>query len=129
MASDLSGGTAVSFIHYLFIGHFDKDANGVRFIRSAPTEPYRRVVVRPIEPDDIRVCVPESVEHPTGPTGIPDEWSVWLEDGYVICDKYTRSEAEIEFVVRLVEQTGAAIYDRSAYAEIPLTEWLATAPG
>lgn len=117
------------FIHYLFIGHFDRDRAGIRFSCPSPSDPYRPVVLRPIEPKEIRDAIREVAGGTADPDALPDEWSVWFQNGYLVCDKYTRNETEIEFVGKLVERTGCAIYDRGANAEIPLSAWLAATPG
>ena len=119
----------MSFIHYLLIGHFDREDGHVRFTRPAPDAAYRPVVLRPLDPATVDTVLRE-VRGEQAEAGIlPDDWSAWIEGGYLVCDKYTRNEAEVEFVARLVERTGSIIYDAAAHSEIRLTDWLTTTPG
>jgi len=55
----------------------------------------------------------------------PEDWMIWSDDGYLICDKYTRNQEAIQFITRLVEQARCEIYDVNAHATIPLRDWLA----
>lgn len=117
----------MSFIHYLFVGDFDRDEHGIRFVRPGPGEPFRPVVARPLTPN----MVAAAVRDVTGGANetIPNDWSAWLDDGFLICDRYTKNPREIEFISRLVEQTGYSLYDRSVHEEVSLPEWLAVVHG
>ena len=55
----------------------------------------------------------------------PDDWMVWLDDGYVFCDKYNRNREAIHFIARLVERTQCEICDVSTHGDIPLQDRLA----
>jgi hypothetical protein len=103
----------VSLIHYLFAGHFEREDGHVKFARG-PDGAFRPVVRRPLDA--------------AGIIGLPAEWSAWVEGGYLICDKYTRNEGEVEFVTRLVEATGCDLYDAAAHRDISVAEWRALTP-
>lgn len=113
----------MSFIHYLIVGRFARDDRGVRFARPGPGEPYRPVVASPLTPGDIAAAVGDA----SGT--IPEGWSAWLDDGYLVCDLYTRNADEIEFVARLVEQTGCALHDHAGHADLSLADWFARTRG
>lgn len=100
----------MSFIHYLFAGHFEREDGHIKFTRGEDGA-YRPVVRAPLDPCEL-----------------PPEWAAWVADGYLVCDKYTKNEQVIEFVVRLVEATGCDLYDAAAHADIAVTEWLALSP-
>lgn len=118
----------MSFIHYLWLGYFERDGEHLRFARG-PDGAYRPVIRRPINPVTIKATLPAGFAAETEPLRFPDEWSVWAEGGYLVCDKYTRNEGEVEFVTRLVERTGCDIYDAAGHSTITLAEWLAVTPG
>jgi hypothetical protein len=117
----------MSFIHHLFVGDFERDENGIRFGRPGPTEPYRPVVAQPLTQDVVAAVVREVTGRAR--EAIPTEWSSWLDDGYLVSDKYTRNAEEIDFISKLVERTGYSLYDRAAHTEISLSDWLSVAHG
>ena len=111
-------------LHYVCVGHFDRDEHGVRFTRSGEDPVYRPAVTRPLTALGLSAFVSEA----TGGRAslIPDDWSAWLEQirGYVICDLYLRDPEEIEFVSQLVEREGCSLCDVAAHSELTLVEWL-----
>ena len=111
-------------LHYLYVGHFDRDEHGVRFARSDEDPIYRPVVTRSLTALGLSAFVRDA----TGERAslIPDDWSAWLEQirGYVICDFYLRNPEEIEFVSQLVEREGCSLCDVAGHSEVSLTEWL-----
>jgi hypothetical protein len=115
----------MSFIHYLFLGHFEHDGNGVRFAKS-PGEPvYRPVVRHPIDLEAVKSVLREVKGPEVDDLALPDDWMIWLDAGHLVCDKYTRNREAIDFITRLVERTGCDIYDVSAHCDITLRDWLA----
>ena len=110
----------MSFIHYLFVGDFERDEHGVRFARPGPGAPYRPVVARPLTEN----VVAAAVKDVTGGAieTIPNDWSAWLDDGFLICDRYTKNLREIEFISALVERAGYSLYDRAAHTDISLPD-------
>ncbi len=119
----------MSFIHYLLVGHFDREDDHIRFTKPTPDAAYRPVVLRPIDPERVNWVLREVRGGEAEPVSLPEDWSVWMRDGYLVCDKYTHNEDEVEFVAQLIERTGSIIYDAAAHTEIRLTDWLATNPG
>lgn len=115
----------MSFIHYLFLGHFERDGEAVRFAKNPSDSTYRPVVRRPLESEAIQTVLREVKRSEVHELSLPDEWMIWAEDGYLVCDKYSRNPEAIDFVVRLVERTGCDIYDVNAHADITLPDWLA----
>jgi hypothetical protein len=114
----------MSFIHYLYLGHFEHDGDVVRFSKGPTDSAYRPVVRRPIEAEEVEAILREvkgvEGDHPT----FPDEWTIWPEHGYFICNKYAMDREEIDFVTRLVERTGCDIHDFAAHCDLTLREWL-----
>jgi hypothetical protein len=114
----------MAFIHYLFLGHFEHDGNGVRFSKSADDHVYRPMVRRPIDPQAIKAVLRETTGATSNDLTFPDSWMIGMDDGYLVCDKYTRDRAAIDFVARLVERTRCDIYDVGDHCEITLHDWL-----
>lgn len=109
-------------IHYLYVGRFERDGTTVRFERVAPDGPFRPRVQRPLTKADVSRLVQQATdgEH----SEIPGEWTCWLADeGYVIGDRDPTSEAEIAFIVALVQQEGCELFEPLREV-MPLAEWL-----
>ena len=110
----------MSFIHYLYLGHFEHDGEVMRFSK------YRPVIRTPLDDKEFEAVLREVKGAGAEDLGIPEEWAIWQEDGYLVCDKYTRNREEIDFITRLVERTHCDIHDKSAHCDITLREWLET---
>jgi hypothetical protein len=117
----------MSFIHYLFIGHFEDDGAVIRLVKGPHDSAYRPVVHHALDREVLKSVLGDVKGAPPDDVEFPDDWMMWLEDGYLVCDKYTRIPDAVDFVARVVERTGCEIYDVSAHAAIPLREWLAVA--
>jgi hypothetical protein len=115
----------MAVIHYLFLGHFEHDGEIVRFSKSSSDSVYRPVVRRPIDPATIHSVLSEVTGAEVDNFKFPDGWMTWLEDGYVVCDKYTRNQEVIDFVTRLVTRTHCDLHDVGAHCDITLRDWLA----
>ncbi len=115
----------MSFIHYLFLGHFERDSHGVRFSKSPSDPAYRPVVSRPIDSAAITAVLRAVRGAGDVDLALPDDWMIWMKDGYLACEKYTRDREALAFVTRLVERTHCEIYDVSARADMSLRDWLA----
>ncbi len=112
----------MSLIHYLFLGHFEHDGEVVRFSKSPSERVYKPVVRQPLNRSAINAILREV----TGANlDFPTDWQIWLKDGYLVCDKYTRNQGEIKFVTCMVKRTCCDLYDVSAHCEIKLEDWLA----
>jgi hypothetical protein len=112
-------------IHYLFLGHFEHDGEIVRFSKSPNDPVYRPVVCKPLDTEAINIVLREIKGAEVGRLDFPEEWPIWLKDGYLVCDKYTKDQEVIKFVTRLVERTCCNIYDVGAHCDITLNDWLA----
>jgi hypothetical protein len=117
----------MSFIHYLFLGHFEHDGEVVRFSKSPSDPTYRPVVRKPLDTGAIDAVFGEARGAEVNDLDFPEDWMIWLKDGYLVCDKYTRNQEAINFVTRLVERTHCEIYDVGAHRDITLHDWLAVA--
>lgn len=115
----------MSFIHYLFLGHFEHDGEVVVFSKSSSDPVYRPVVRCPINTEAIKAILRNVKGAEADDLAFPDDWSIWLDDGYLVCDKYTRNREAINFVACLVERTRCDIHDFSAHCDITLHDWLA----
>jgi hypothetical protein len=80
----------MSCIHYLFLGHFEYDGKTVRFSKSPDDPVYKPVVRRPIESEVIKAVLREIKGTTVNELTFPDDWVIWMEDGYLVCDKYTK---------------------------------------
>jgi hypothetical protein len=119
----------MSFIHYLFLGHFEHDGVVVRFTKGPSDAAYHPVVCRPLDAEALKAALREVTGVEGDDLVFPDEWMMWLKDGYLICEKYTRNREAIHFVARLVERTRCEIYDVSAHGNITLRDWLDVTDG
>ena len=115
----------MSFIHYLFLGHFEHDGKLVRFSKSPSDSAYRPVVRRAIDTEAVKAVLREVRRAEVLDLTFPGDWMIWLDNGYLICDKYTRNQEAIHFITCLGERTHCDIYDVGAHCEITLHDWLA----
>lgn len=113
-------------IHYLFLGHFEHDGEVVPFAKPAAGAAYRPVVRSPLERGLVNAVLREIKGADADDLAFPNDWMIWLDDGYLVCDKYTRNREVIEFVSRLVERSHCEIHDVGAHSDITLRDWLAT---
>ncbi len=74
-------------IHYVYLGHFEREGNFIRFEKQADTSPawYRPVVVLPLD----EVVVAELLaEKDLTPSTVPDDWGIsFEEEGFLACDE------------------------------------------
>jgi hypothetical protein len=113
----------MSFIHYLFLGHFEHDGPVMRFSKAPGESTYRPVVRRSLDPEAIKSALREVKGAAGDEPTFPDDWMVWQEDGYLVCDKYTRDPQVVAFITRLAEQTRCDIHDASAHCDITVNDW------
>lgn len=114
----------MSFIHYLLLGCFEHDGDVVRFSKGPSDPVYRPVLQRPIDSSVVKAVLHEVTGAEVDDLAFPEDWPIWLDAGYLICDKYTRNRAAIHFITRLVERAGCDIYDVNAHCDIALRDWL-----
>jgi hypothetical protein len=114
----------MSFIHYLFLGYFERDGETTRFSKNCGGSTFHPVLRQPLETEMIASVLQEVDGAEDGAPSIPEAWPIWVEDGYLICDKYMRNAEALDFVTRLVRRTGCDIYDAGAHRDISLEEWL-----
>jgi len=115
----------MSFIHYLFLGHFKHDGEMVVFAKSPSDPVYRPVVCRPLDSESVAAVLQEATGIKGHDKAFPEDWMIWWEDGYLVCDKYTKNREVIDFVVRLVKRTHCDIHDVGAHCDLTLHDWLA----
>jgi hypothetical protein len=114
----------MSFIHYLFLGHFEHEGEIVRFIKGPNDAAYRPVVRSSLDVEAVKALLREVTGAEVDDLVFPEDWTMWLNDGYLVCEKYTRNREAISFVSRLVERTRCEIYDVSAHINITLGDCL-----
>ncbi len=104
---------AVSLIHLIYAGDFEFEEDSRLRMTRTPEHPiYKPVVRRPLDLGVVERLVTECSEH--GESGvIPNGWSIWLKDGYLVCDQFALGVAEVHFLKRLVEETGCRLFERS----------------
>jgi hypothetical protein len=117
----------MSFLHYLFLGHFEHDGPMVRFSKRPSDAVYRPVVCRPLDTQTLKAVLREIHGSEAQELLFPDDWTIGMDEGYLVCDKYTRNPEEINFITRVVERTRCEILDVGAHAAITLPDWLAVA--
>ena len=114
----------MSFIHYLFLGHFEHEGEVVRFSKSPNAPVYRPVIQRPLDTEVIKEVVQMVQRSEIQNHTLPEDWNIWFEEGYLVCDKYMKNREAINFVARLVERSHCEIHDVSAHCDITLRDWL-----
>jgi hypothetical protein len=114
----------MSLIHYLFLGHFEREGGMVRFSKDPGSRVYGPVVRKPLDAEAIGLLLREVTGGEGSRNDIPEGWPIYLKDGYLVCDKYSRDPEVIRFVKVLVRQTGCDIYDVAAHCDIALNAWL-----
>jgi hypothetical protein len=115
----------MSFIHYLFLGHFEHDGEIVRFAKSSGDSVYRPVARAPLDLKAVQGVLRDVQGTAADDITFPDDWMMWMDAGYLVCDKYTKNREAISFITRLAERTRCDIYDVSAHCDISLHDWLA----
>ena len=115
----------MSFIHYLFLGHFEHDGEMTCFKKNPSDSTYRPVVRRPLDGEAVAVVLREVTGTKVNDFAFLADWRIWMDDGYLVCDKYARNHKAIDFVALLVERTSCDIHDVSAHCDITLLDWLA----
>lgn len=101
-------------IHYLYIGHFEHECGFVKFEKKTDIKPiwHRPVVSRPLDTSLIDRLLRR---HGITASTIPDHWGLSIEsEGFLSCDRFTRSDEAIEFIKELAQQTGSEIADYSS---------------
>jgi hypothetical protein len=114
----------MAFVHYLFLGHFGREGERVRFLKGPTDRAYRPEVNKPLDIEAIKLVLQEVRGTDVSQLDFPEDWLMWFDDGYLICDKYTKDQDVIKFVSRLVERTRCDIYDVAAHSDIALGDWL-----
>jgi hypothetical protein len=116
----------MSFFHCLYLGHFEHDGDAIRFT-STPTDPILRPVVRrPLNLEELKCITEEAALSVPGQRLFPGDWEMWVEDGYLVCNRYALSREAIDFIHRLVQVTGCELVDFNARAAISPEELMPT---
>jgi hypothetical protein len=97
-------------IHYVYAGHFARERGFIAFQKHADGS------VRPVVQ---RALSMEAVQKHFGQYGltsseIPEDWGLWLDDGFIVCDRFTHRREAIELVRGLAAETGCDIADLSS---------------
>jgi hypothetical protein len=97
-------------IHYVYVGHFARRGDFIEFRKEADGS-SRPVVTGPLSAKAV-----QNVLKARGLTAssLPAEWGLWLEDGFMVCDRFTHSRDAIEVVRRLATETGCDVADYSS---------------
>lgn len=96
-------------IHYLYVGHFERDKGVMKLERRQGDGLPRPAVMRPLD----MVTVQELLkEKGVDKTNIPDDWWLGIEDGFIVYARDTHSHDAIDFIRKLASRTGCDIvYD------------------
>ena len=86
----------MSFIHYLFLGHFEHDGEVVRFSKTTSASVYRPVVRHPIDTEAIKAVLQEVKGARVDDLAFPDDWMVWLSNGYLVSEQGRRELARLD---------------------------------
>lgn len=97
-------------IHYVYIGHFARQGGFIAF-QKQPDGSLRPVVTRPVSATAFQHLLHEKGHTATT---LPQEWGMWLDDGFVVCDLFTHSRDAIEVARRLATETRCDVADYSS---------------
>src|SRR5437660_1243816 len=97
-------GIRMSFVHYLYIGHFEREGNFVRFANT-PTDPILKPIMsHSLDTDAVKRLVQESgMVSKAGNSLFPVGWAIWAENGYLGCDQCELNQEAIDFIIRLAQ--------------------------
>ncbi len=106
----------MSFLHYMYIGHFEQEGDYVRFTNTPTDSILKPVVRRPLDMETVKRLVRElkGSEIEPGNSLLPSDWAIWAEDGYLACDQCVLRPEEIDFIARLTQNTGCDLVDFNA---------------
>jgi len=115
-------------IHYVYLGHFAREGDFIRFEKRGDTKPawYRPVVVGPLD----QAVVAELLAH-KGLTvaTVPDDWGIaFTAEGFLTCDRFTPSREARDFVKCLALRTGCDVADYSTLSFVSPEELWPTEP-
>jgi hypothetical protein len=107
------------------LGHFEHDGEITCFKKNPSDSTYRPVVRRSLDAEAIAAVLWEVTGTKVNDLAFPADWWIRMDDGYLVCDKYTRNRKMIDFVAQLVKRTSCDIHDVSAHCDITLHDWVA----
>src|SRR5438132_341938 len=97
-------------IHYIYIGHFARQADFIKFQKQADGS-LRPVVTLPLSMETVQQAL-KQLGSPWA--SLPEDWGLGLDDGFLVCDRHTHSREAIELVRLLAAQSGCDIADYSS---------------
>lgn len=100
-------------LHYVYVGHFERDAEFIRFAPVSDEKPvwYRPVIHRPIQSDIVRdILLSKGVE---SASEIPEEWGVYEDAGFFVWERFSGEEAARDFIKQLALRSGCDLADYS----------------
>jgi hypothetical protein len=101
-------------IHYVYVGHFARQGDFIAFQKQADGT-LRPVVTCPLSMETIQFVLQQNAHTAAS---IPEEWGLWLDDGFIVCDRFTHSREAIEVIRRLAKETGCDVADYSSQSFI-----------
>jgi hypothetical protein len=111
-------------VHYLFLGHFEREGVMVCFRKCGNEPAFKPVLSRSLDVSAVRTALQEEKGAEADGLSFPSDWLVWQSDGYLVADKYTRNADAIDFIARLAKRTGCDICDVASHYTIALQDWL-----
>ena len=115
-------------IHYVYLGHFEREGSFIRFEKCTPTKPawYRPVVVRPL---DSAILVELLAEKGLTPATVPEDWGIsFAEEGFLAWDRYTLNREARDFLKHLALRTGCDLADYSSLSLLSSGDFWQTEP-
>lgn len=119
----------MSFLHLIYLGHFDHEGGLVQFT-CTPHDPILKPVVRrPLDMGVVKRLAQEVSGLEDADLSLPTDWNLWVEDGYLAGNRYGLSHEAIDFIVRLIGSTGCNLVDFNARSIIRPEDLNATTGG
>ena len=112
------GDEASAMVHDLYIGHFEHDGHcgRIRVERVAGGRRATLVMARPLDWGVVEATLRAVGGNDVALSSIPRGWRLRVaQQGYLVCDHYTRSRRAIEFVIRLARKTGCQLINSNLF--------------
>lgn len=107
--------------HYLYVGHFEREGDFIRFAPKSDSKPalYGPVIQRPIDPTIVQQLIAEKGYIKDS---IPESWCMVIGSGYVVWDRFCGEIAAADLIVQLAQKTDCDLADYSSLSFMDVEE-------
>ncbi len=116
----------MSFVNYVYIGHIDKEVEGVwlhpKFKKDADGS-YSIEVEYPIDEREALDIAKTILNSSNEINEFPEDWEASFSNGMIVCEKYNKNKQFREFIIHFVKSTKCDIYDQAGHKFLSLKDW------